>query len=456
MVGSSSPGTGERGAGRTRPLLGMGAPALLGVLLLLLVALPPAGGSFWFDEVFTANLVTFRLTPERVVERVAREDAHPPGFYLLAWAYARATGLWGSAVEGPPPHVEERLRLLSVLTGAVATGLVGAYGGAAGALALAASPAFLEKAGEARMYPLLALFWTLAYVGVLRNRPSLAAWAGLGALYTHYLAPFFLLPLYGAMALRLGPGSLLRLWPFLLYLPWVPVFLNQLKGGMSMALARPDPVLALEPLYRLGNPEALGLLLLGVVLYGAVKRRKEDGLLLLLPFLAVLLWWAGSLWVNTVSLRYVGAFLPPMALALGLAVRELSPASRGLLLLGLALAYAALLWDRPGPPGEGYREKAAILQSLEEHHGPFVVLGDERGRLISLRYYWRSASTLRPITEEDLKDPPFQKGILVLLQYPGWKSEDQVLMGRLLDRAREEGRLRILHREGVFLYLWEK
>lgn len=145
-----------------------------------------------------------------------------------------------------------------------------------------------------------------------------------------------------------------------------------------------------------------------------------------------------------------------MALALGLAVRELSPASRGLLLLGLVLAYVALLWDRPGPPGEGYREKAAILQSLEERHGPFVVLGDERGRLISLRYYWRSASTLRPITEEDLKEPPFQKGILVLLQYPGWKSEDQVLMGRLLDRAREEGRLRILHREGVVLYLWEK
>ena len=436
------------------------ASGLLGVVLFLLLALPPSPRGFWFDEVYTANLVTFRLSPGRVVERVAQGDAHPPGFYLLAWAYARATGLWGSALEGPPPFVEERLRFLPILLGAGAVAAVGAAGGPVAALALAQAPDWLTRAGEARMYPLLGLLWALAYLGVLRGRPGLAAWAGLGALYTHYLAPFFLLPLYGAMALRWGWRSLLSLWPLLLFGPWVPHFLGQLKGGMAMAAARPGAVLALEPLYRLGSPEAFGLLLLGVLLYGAWRGRRGVGLLLLVPPVAVLLWWGASLLVNTASPRYAGAFLPPMALALGLAARELSPLAHRLLLVALGVGYLGLFLSgeaRPRPHDEGFREKALLMERLSAHYPHLPVLGDERGRLISLRYYWRGEGTLRPIWEEDVEDPPFGEGVLVLLRYPGWVTEEQVWMAELLGRAREEGGLRLLNGEGgVLLYLWRK
>ncbi len=267
-----------RGAGPLAFLLGAG--------LFLLVALPPSGGAFWFDEVFTANLVTFRTSPQGVLERVEGGDAHPPGFYVLAWAYARVAGLWGSAVEGPPEGLEERARLLPVALGALASGPGLPPRGRWRPWPWPPGPAFLERAGEFRMYPLLGLFWTLAYLGALRGSPRLAAWAGLGALYTHYLAPFLLLPLYGAMVFRGGWRSLPALWPLLLYLPWLPVFLRQLGGGMAMAAARPDPLLALEPLYRLGGHEPLALLLLGVVLYGAWRERRGPGLLLLAPFLA--------------------------------------------------------------------------------------------------------------------------------------------------------------------------
>ncbi|GGM99864.1 hypothetical protein GCM10007092_12300 [Thermus composti] len=230
---------------------------------------------------------------------------------------------------------------------------------------------------------------------------------------------------------------------------------------MAMTAIRPDPVLALEPLYRLGNPDAFGLLLLGVVLYGAWRLRgRREGALVLLPFLGVLLWWAASLLLNTASLRYVGAFVPPMAAALGLAASALSRRTQALLLLALGVAYLGLLLrgeDHPGPPNEGFRRKAEILAALERRVGPFTVLGDERGRLISLRYYWRSESELRPVTPEDPKHPPFnRKGVLVLLQYPGWASEEQVLLQRLLDEAHARGELRVLDRGLVPLYLWEK
>ncbi|WP_244454927.1 hypothetical protein [Thermus thermophilus] len=433
---------------------------LLGAGLFLLAVLPPSGRAFWFDEVFTANLVTFRTSPQKVLERVEEEDAHPPGFYLLAWAYAKATGLWGSAVEGVPEGLEARLRLLPIALGAIASGLVSLHGGMAAALALASSPAFLERAGEFRMYPLLGLFWTLAYLGVLRDRPFLAAWAGLGALYTHYLAPFLLLPLYGAMALKRGWRSLLALWPLLLYLPWLPVFLQQLRGGMAMAAARPGPVLALEPLYRLGGHEPLALLLLGVVLYGAWRERKGLGLLLLVPFLAPLLWWAGSLLVNTVSLRYVGAFLPPMALAVGVAARGLGPLARGGLLLVLATAYLGLVLSgeaRPKPPNEGYHEKARLMEAIERRYPDPLVLGDERGRLISLRYYWRGEGTLRLVGPEDVSHPPLEKRALVLLRYPGWVAPEQIWMTRLLNELKDMGTLKLLNGEGgVLLYLWRE
>jgi len=297
----------------------------------------------------------------------------------------------------------------------------------------------------------------------VRRHLPLAVWAGLGALWTHYLAPFLLLPLYLFLLLEAKnkARALLHFLPLLLFLPWMPALLGQLRGGMAMTAIRPDPVLALEPLYRLAQPDAFGLLLLGMVLHGAWRLRdRREGILVLLPFLGVLLWWGASLFLNTVSLRYIGAFVPPMAIALGLAASALSRRTQALLLLALGVAYLGLLLrgeDRPGPPDEGFRRKAEILAALEKEVGPFTVLGDEKGRLVSLRYYWRSESQLRLVAPEDLKEPPFnEKGVLVLLQYPGWVSDQQVALQELLNAAHARKELRVLDRGIVPLFLWEK
>ncbi len=272
------------------------------------------------------------------------------------------------------------------------------------------------------------------------------------------MAPLYLFLLLEARDRR---RALLALWPLLLFLPWLPALLGQLRMGANMAVYRPDPLLGLEPLYRLAQPDAFGLLLLGVALYGAWRLRgRREGVLVLLPFLGVLLWWGTSLLLNTVSLRYIGAFVPPMAAAFGLAAGALSKKTRALLLLALGAGYLGLLLrgeDRPSPPDEGFRRKAAILAALEREAGPFTVLGDEKGRLITLRYYWRSESTLRVITKEDQRKPPFnEKGVLVLLQYPGWSTEAQVRLQYLLDLAYTRGELKVLNRDLVPLFLWEK
>ena len=433
---------------------------LLGAGLFLLAAWPPRSHGLWFDEVYTANLVTFRVSLETLLHRVARGDAHPPGFYVLAWAWARATGVWGSAVAGAPEGLEAQLRLLPLALSALTAGLVFAHGGVAAGLLLLSSPAFLERAGEFRMYPLLALFWTLAYLGALWDRPRLLAWSALGALYTHYLAPFLLAPLLGAALLRRGWALLPALWPLLLYLPWVPLFLEQLRGGGARSFARLDPVLALEPLYRLGGLESLSLLALLAVLLGAWRARGPEGLLLLAPFLAPLLWWGASLLVNTVGARYYGAFLPPMALALGLALPRLSPPVRGAFLAAALAAYLGLVLSgaaRPAPPDEGFREKARIMEAVARRHPDPLVLGDEFGRLMALRYYWRGEGTLRLLTPQDVERPPVERGALVLLRYAGFQTEPQVGMARLLKALEARGGLRLLDRQaGVYLYLYEE
>ncbi len=161
--------------------------------------------------------------------------------------------------------------------------------------------------------------------------------------------------------------------------------------------------------------------------------------------------------MNTVSLRYVGAFLPPMALAAGVAARGLGPWARGGLLLALAAAYLGLALSgeaRPRPPDEGFREKARLVEAVARRHPDPLVLGDERGRLISLRY-WLGEGTLRLVGPGDVSAPPVERGVLVLLRYPGWVTPEQVWMDGLLRRLSDTGTLRLLDREGgVLLYLW--
>ena len=375
---------------------------------------------FWFDEVFTANLTTFRTSPGEVVKRVGEGDAHPPLHYLYIWTCAKATGLWGSAVEAPPPGVERTLRSCNLpivaLTGATFGFLLPPPLAALGVGLLLGTNTYAKKAVEARMYPMLGLFLLLAVVGVLHSRPWLFGISSLLAIYTHYLAILFLAPLVLYVGIQgyshKGWKGLLPLSPLLLFLPWLPAFLQQASAGTN-AWLRPAPYLALYAYADLGSHFLVSLLLLSLLLLGVWQERKSPKGLALLAIAAFPVLWAtqATLGPNTVSERYFGAFVPPFLFA------TLFVAPNWLLrLLFPGLALAALLppwaiWLDPPRFNEDYTLMASFLKKVEER-GPLLVLGNERGRLVSLRYYHRSESTFKLIEKEDVENIPPRFAVL--------------------------------------------
>jgi hypothetical protein len=433
-------------AGKSRHLVAI----LLGLATASFYASLVPGDPFWFDEVFTANLTTFRTSPGEVVKRVGEGDAHPPLHYLYVWACAKATGFWGSTVEAPPPGVERVLRScnlpIAALTGATFGFLLPPPLAALGVGLLLGTNSYAQKAVEARMYPMLGLFLLLAVVGVLRSRPWLFGMSSLLAVYTHYLALLFLAPLVLYVGVqeytRRGWKGLLPLSPLLLFLPWLPTFLQQASAGTN-AWLRPAPYLALYAYADVGSHFLVSLLLVGLLLTRVWQERKSPKAIALLAIAAFPVLWAAqaTLGPNTVSERYFGAFVPPFLFA------ALSVAPNRLLHLffpGLALAAllsASAIWVNPPRFTENYTLMASFLRKAEER-GPLVVLGNERGRLVSLRYYHRSGSTFKLIEKEDVENIPPR---FAVLYFGGATATDLGILGLELDkRAKEMGYRRSL------------
>lgn len=395
--------------------------------------------SFWFDEVFTANLTTFRTSPGEVIKRVGEGDAHPPLYYLYAWTCAKATGFWGSAVEAPPPGVERALRSCNLpivaFTGATFGFLLPPPLATLGVGLLLGTNTYAQKAVEARMYPMLGLFLLLAVVGILCSCPWLFGISSLLAIYTHYLALLFLAPLllyvgtqeYG----RRGWKGLLPLSPLLLFLPWLPTLLQQASAGTN-AWLRPAPYLALYTYADIGSHFLVSLLLLGLLLLAVWQERKSPKALALLAIAAFPVLWTAqaTLGPNTVSERYFGAFVPPFLFA----TLFVAP-SRLLRLFFPGFVLAALLstsatWVNPPHFTENYDLMSIFLKKAEER-GPLLVLGNERGRLMSLRYYHRSGSTFKLIEKKDLENIPPR---FAVLYFGGASATDLGILAMELDK----------------------
>ncbi len=225
--------------------------------------------SFWFDEVYVANLVTYKRSLQGMWEYIVADDAHPPLYYTLMWAWAWVTGLHDSAFPVPPVNAEWVLRLPSALLGVWNVALVAALAGrvagpvgggraalCAGALA-ACSGVLVAQDQQARMLTLLttlALLGTLALDEVLRRptkgRAVVVGLLWVAALYTQYLAALLIAAQVLWAALR--PAEARRvpwLWvatPLLLFVPWVPVLLKQLGAGAAHPEARVPLPLALS------------------------------------------------------------------------------------------------------------------------------------------------------------------------------------------------------------------
>ena len=249
-----------------------GIPAWLPILLVALLARLPALTSkpLWYDEAFAVLLAAkgpaALLESTLTVQDGVAADVHPPGYYVLLWAWGRLLGTspWSA-------------RLLSVLfgLGTVAIGYRLARDSLGGWTArlvgwmLALAPFQVHYAQEVRMYGLLALE-LLAAAAVYRSalrQGGLVRWLGFAALaaaaqYTHSLAALFLLPLVlipiwrrrWMDALRTAASGALAL---LLYAPWLlhlPSQIARVRQAYWIAPSGPTEFIRTLVIYVGGSP----------------------------------------------------------------------------------------------------------------------------------------------------------------------------------------------------------
>jgi 4-amino-4-deoxy-L-arabinose transferase-like glycosyltransferase len=212
--------------------------------------------SFWLDEEWSRS-VADEGSLATAVRRVAA-DQHPPLYFAMLYAWRRLVGDSDVAV-----------RLLSVLIGVATVGLLmlalRALAGWASAMAagllLSVNPVHLYWSQEARQYALLGFLAVALVHTALRwsDKPSPRRMLDLSAvaalmLYTHNYAVFFVVPTLAALAAMrareprvlasLAAGCLLV---GLLYAPWLPSFLGQMRAGGAPYLAHHYPTLGSIP-----------------------------------------------------------------------------------------------------------------------------------------------------------------------------------------------------------------
>jgi hypothetical protein len=211
----------------------------------------------WLDEAVTANIA---LSPVTSYIHFAKGDLHPPLYYLLLhfWSFFGRD--------------ESTLRLFSVLTNVLAGFVLFVlvrrmFNSRIAVLTLllfTISPFQIRYSQEVRMYSLLGLWIALVLFFVWRfltskRWPFLLGYVLSSALglYTHYQAGVFLIILNGIVVFRLyqAERTLLLRWflaqcmVFTLFAPWLPNFINQVKGRHHMVSLSPSFPLLVSPLF---------------------------------------------------------------------------------------------------------------------------------------------------------------------------------------------------------------
>jgi len=302
---------------------------LLTAILVLAVAFRFAtigSKSFWYDEAFSANAAS-RPIPE-IVALTAREDAHPPLYYIALAAWGRVVGTSDVALRS--------LGAIASLGTVLATWWIGRRlgGHLIGALAAfltATSPFQVLAAQEARMYVLLGLLTVLAWAALLvaleGRRGGWIAYviATTLALYTHYFAGLTLLGhalFVQAVAPRRRQQWLLaQLAVLLLYVPWIGPSFNVLSSGRGGPFFRPP--LGAETITSLLGFLSFGGHAFGFMgWFGGTRTSLVSQVAVLLPFLALAVLGAVSIW-NRPSVRWflIGYLVVPVAAVFAVSVR---------------------------------------------------------------------------------------------------------------------------------------
>jgi hypothetical protein len=196
----------------------------------------------WLDE---ANSVLIALAPLRELAATLAPDSSPPLYYLLlkGWLlFVPFDPLW--------------LRVPSLLLGCAAVPVAWWVGskmdrprtGMVAAWLLAFNPLHAYYSEEIRMYAMLGLLALLFYFAVffvLRTKGAVlpGVLSGAALAYTHYyglvLAAVGILAAFLVMPTRRRKVALCGGWMALVFLPWLPVFLDQLHNPHHLAWILP-------------------------------------------------------------------------------------------------------------------------------------------------------------------------------------------------------------------------
>ena len=348
---------GRPGTGGSRPATDSQWVAL--AILATVVALALRGTaltakSLWFDETFSVFLASQPVT--RLLALVAANDPHPPLYYLLLHFWIVVFGNGEVAVRALSVLISTASVLVTWLFG---RRLVGPLPALLAAGFVAVAPSQVATGQQARMYGLLTLigiasWWVLqTAVSGGRRRAWIIYALGLAAMiYTHYYG-FFIWASQGAyLAWRRTTGSVdWRRWVYaslavlLLFLPWLPAFIDQLASGRAWPAHRSPlswtlPVDTLWGMTMTGSivnavhrgawtvqaVSTAGVPLVGIAAAGllgliAIRSRKyprdAKGLLLFAALFPLLLSLLVSLGINVFSPRYLVFIMPAIALVMG-------------------------------------------------------------------------------------------------------------------------------------------
>lgn len=215
---------------------------LIGILILGLgLRLINLNQSFWLDEASQAQMSATSVSDIWFNRSV---DFHPPLFYVLAHFWMQ----FGRS--------EAVLRLLPVFFGVVSIGLIYLINKKIGLMAaffLAINPYHIYYSQEFRSYSMLAMLGLLSMLLMQRKKYTWMAIVNALLLYTHYSAIFLILA-----QIFISPSTIFYLLiTIILFMPWLPRFIEQLHAGVNIDVFLPGwrNVLTLSPVKAI--PEIL-------------------------------------------------------------------------------------------------------------------------------------------------------------------------------------------------------
>lgn len=351
---------------------------LLGALLLRLVHVDQ---SFWLDE--AAQVIESARPLSQQLQIVA--DFHPPGFHLLLHFWM----LLG--------HSEVWIRLFSVLFSLGSISVVYAIGkriadektGLLAALFLALNPYHLWYSQEARPYMMLVFFASLSVYALVTHRWKLYTVSLIGAWYSTYFAPFVFLGqgIYVLIFRRTLRKEFFfcQSLAFLVFVPWIPSFLEQLRVGTGGVFAGWTSVVSVQPAkaalltfakFMLGRGSIENNVLYALSIFPAtaiffwscwrIWKTKEGALLTILffvPFFTALL---VSFHVPVVAPQRLTFLLPIMALILATGIRSVAKSVQtGILAVIIITSLAGIFqyFIDPKVQREQWREAVLSIES---------------------------------------------------------------------------------------------